>query len=101
MPTRIEWRDTAVAALERLDASVRLRVERALSQLERLDDPEQRLVPYTGDLRGFWKLRVGDYRLVCILKHRPTTAVIVVFLAHRRHVYAPRNIRIALRSADS
>jgi mRNA interferase RelE/StbE len=46
--------------------------------------PERYGVPLAGTLRGYWKLRVGDYRVV----FRVTAdAVWILAILHRREVY--------------
>jgi mRNA interferase RelE/StbE len=42
--------------------------------------------PLTGDLRGLWRYRVGDYRIVAAIEeHR--FVVLVVTVGHSREVY--------------
>lgn len=69
------------------------RIRKALHGLESLDDARQRLVPYAGSLSGYWKLRIGDYRLVCQILTRNGRVVLIVHVAHRSVVYAPRGLR--------
>ena len=47
--------------------------------------PERYGVPLTGSLRGYWKLRVGDYRVV--FKITSTADVLILAILHRKHVY--------------
>ncbi len=49
-------------------------------------DPRERGKPLTGPLSGFWRYRVGDYRIVCELDHG-VKVVMVIRVAHRRDVY--------------
>jgi mRNA interferase RelE/StbE len=42
--------------------------------------------PLTGSLKGLWRYRVGDHRVVCEI-HDEILVVIVVMLGHRREVY--------------
>jgi mRNA interferase RelE/StbE len=41
---------------------------------------------YTGPLKGFWKYRIGDYRLVCDIQDR-TRTILVVAIGDRKDVY--------------
>ena len=52
--------------------------------------PERFGVPLTGPLRGYWKLRVGDYRVV--FKFINSSDVLILAILHRKHVFerAPR-----------
>jgi mRNA interferase RelE/StbE len=40
----------------------------------------------TGNLRGIFKIRVGDYRVLYELKHNPATLTIR-FIGHRSEIY--------------
>jgi len=55
-------------------------------------DPARFGAPLAGSLRGYWKLRVGDYRVVFKVTDRDVWILAVV---HRRDVYerASRRLR--------
>jgi mRNA interferase RelE/StbE len=48
--------------------------------------PKQWADPYRRELHGFWKIRVGDYRLVARL-HEQVLLIELVKIGHRRDVY--------------
>lgn len=84
MTYRIGYTPKALKQVGRLDKSV---VRRIRLFMERLDRGNPRLVgkPLAGD-SGFWRYRVGDYRiLVSILDEE--LLVLVVDVDHRRQVY--------------
>ncbi len=72
-------------ALARLDKSVGRRIVKRINWLAAsLDDirPESP----TGDLAGFYKLRVGDYRVLYeILQDEQT--IVIHMIGHRREIY--------------
>jgi mRNA interferase RelE/StbE len=71
--------------LERHDKAVATRIVRRLRWLaENLDDinPE----PLKGDLRGLYKLREGDYRIVYEII-RAERVIMVHLIGHRREIY--------------
>jgi mRNA interferase RelE/StbE len=80
---------------------VQQRIRRVTLQLETLDDPRSRLVPYSTNLKGLWKLRVGDFRLVCQLLQGNGYTVLVLMAAHRSEVYDKRHVRSLLRRGGS
>jgi mRNA interferase RelE/StbE len=85
---RIRILDAATRELARLDKPTGRRVVERIKWLAaNLDD----LNPYalTGDLAGFYKLRVGDYRVLYeILQDEQT--VVIHKIGHRREVYRRR-----------
>lgn len=91
---RIEFHSGADDEFQALDKTIQKRISKALYALATLDDPRQRLIPYAASLSGFWKLRVGDYRLVCEIIERDGMMVVIIHVAHRSRVYAPRSEKI-------
>ncbi len=49
-------------------------------------NPEQFGKPLRGELKGFWRYRVRDYRLLCRLEKK-ILIVVVVAVGHRSAVY--------------
>jgi mRNA interferase RelE/StbE len=75
----------AARDLEKLDKPTAIRVVRRLRWLaENLDsiNPE----PLKGELRGLYKFRQGDYRIVYELLRSEQT-IVVHLIGHRREVY--------------
>jgi mRNA interferase RelE/StbE len=50
------------------------------------DDPRRFGRALTGDLKGLWRYRVGDYRIVAAIED-DRLVVLVVTVGHRREVY--------------
>jgi mRNA interferase RelE/StbE len=75
--------DVARADLLPIPVNVHKRIAGALSR--RLDEaPERFGHPLRGTLKGYWKLRVGDYRVVYRIV---ATEVWILAILHRRQVY--------------
>ncbi|MBI4279349.1 MAG: type II toxin-antitoxin system RelE/ParE family toxin [Armatimonadetes bacterium] len=69
--------------LPRIPGNLRGRIEQAI--VTRLaEEPERYGSPLRGTLRGYWKLRVGDYRVAYRIAGREVWIYAVV---HRRVVY--------------
>ncbi len=49
-------------------------------------NPEQFGKPLRGELKGFWRYRVRDYRILCRLEKK-VLIVVVVAVGHRSTVY--------------
>jgi len=77
--------EEASRELARLDKPVGRRIVERINWLsEKLNDirPE----PLRGDLIGFYKLRIGDYRIIYEIIHDEKTIVIHA-IGHRREIY--------------
>jgi hypothetical protein len=51
---RTEWHEEAVNDLRKLGIPDQRRVKKVIDELLRLDDPRQKLVPYSCSMKGFW-----------------------------------------------
>ncbi|MFA5920245.1 MAG: type II toxin-antitoxin system RelE/ParE family toxin [Methylococcaceae bacterium] len=56
------------------------------SRLASLDDPRQLGKALQGQYAGYWRYRVGDYRLICHLENEELI-ILVVEIGHRKDVY--------------
>lgn len=72
-------------AARRLDRPVLRRVKAYLDEVCRLDDPRQRGKGLTGDLSGYWRYRVGDWRVVVEIRDEEFV-VIAIGLGHRSQI---------------
>ena len=90
---RIEWHPGAVEDLRRLGEPVQRRIKKVLAELQTLQDPKQKLVPYSGTMTGLWKLRIGDHRLICQLLETDSGYLLVISVAHRSVAYDQRHLK--------
>ena len=56
------------------------------TRIASLDDPRELGKPLLGDWSGYWRWRVGDYRIIARLEDE-RVVIFVVRVAHRREVY--------------
>lgn len=76
----------AAKTLRKLDPQTSKRLRKALTALETLEDPRARGKALTGTLRGLWRYRVGDYRIVCdLIDNR--LIILVIDIGHRSTIY--------------
>lgn len=86
---KVSFSSDADDELLRLDKPVRERIRKYVKDLEKLANPRLRGEPLSSNLSGFWKYRVGDYRLVCRIQDKELL-VLVVKIGHRSEVYKRR-----------
>lgn len=83
MAWTIEFLPAAAKELKALDRTVAARIVRTLEErIAGADDPRTLGAPLTGDHAGFWRWRIGDYRVVARIEDERVT-VLVVRVAHR------------------
>jgi mRNA interferase RelE/StbE len=83
----VEFHPAARDELAALDRPVRKRIQRFIDErLIRADDPRQLGRALTGAWAGFWKYRVGDWRMIAQVRHE-RLIIYIVRVGHRREVY--------------
>lgn len=81
---RIEYHSLVVENdIPKIDKSVRDRIREAIEN-KLVDKPMVFGAPLRGTLKGYWKLRIGDWRVVYLISAK---AVRVIFIGHRRDIY--------------
>lgn len=87
MAWAIEFLPEAAKELTKLDRAVAARIVKTLEQrIAELDDPRSVASALVGDHAGYWRWRIGDYRVVARIEDKRIT-ILVVRVAHRREVY--------------
>ena len=87
MAWRVEFLPAADKAFGKLDRQHQRRILRFIeTRLQTGQDPRRVGEAYTGPLKGYWKYRVGDHRLVCEIQDR-AQAILVVAIGDRKDVY--------------
>ena len=90
MAWRIELTDSARKTLKKIDPQVARRISTYLRErIATADKPRDLAKSLQGELRQYWRFRVGDYRLVCDIQD-DVLRVLVIRIAHRKHVYRRR-----------
>ena len=87
MTWTVEWDDYARRELRKLDHTVQDNILRYFRERIMVDDDPRRFgKALKHELKGLWRYRIGDYRVVCqILDDQ--LIVLVLAVAHRRNIY--------------
>ena len=85
MSYSVEYKPQAVADLEKLTQAVR---DRIISKINWLAENFDQITPQplTGNWAGFFKLRVGDYRVIYDFSGE-LKIIAIVQVGHRREIY--------------
>jgi len=86
---RLETSPQFDKAARKLDRVVLRRVRAYLEEICELEDPRQRGKALTADLAGYWRYRVGDYRVVVAIRDA-SLVVVAIGLGHRSEIYRER-----------
>ena len=87
MAWQIEFLPQAAKELRKLDRTAAARIIRTLEdRIASLDDPRTLGSALVGEHAGYWRWRIGDYRVIARIEDERIT-ILVVRVAHRREVY--------------
>jgi len=87
MAWRVEFLPSADKLFGKLDRQHQRRIRHFIETRAQTDDDPHRLGEgYTGPLKGLWKYRIGDHRLVCDVQEE-TQTVLVIAIGDRKYVY--------------
>jgi len=83
----VEIGDLAEKQLRKLDVPIRDRILHYLAErIEGCKNPRHFGEPLKGNKTGWWRYRVGDYRIICQIQDQKVT-VLVLAIGHRREIY--------------
>lgn len=82
----INFDKKALKELEKLDKQTQIRIADFLSKIEKKDNPRSDGKALSGEFKSLWRYRVGDYRIVCDIKDKEIS-ILVIRIAHRKDVY--------------
>lgn len=82
----IKLNPISAKSLKKLDKPEKQRIEAFIDGLAILDNPRQTGKALQGDLKGLWRYRVGDYRLIAQIKDNELI-ILIIELGHRKYIY--------------
>jgi mRNA interferase RelE/StbE len=87
MAWSLQFTPDAAKDIKKLDRSVTARILKTLeSRVAQAGNPRKLGRPLKGEDSGYWRWRIGDYRVVGIVRDE-TVTILVVRVAHRSAVY--------------
>ena len=83
---QITIQSNAKKQLKNLDFTVQKRIAKFIDNLEELENPRIKGKSLAGNLSGFWRYRVGDYRIICDIVDSEIT-IYILDISHRSRSY--------------
>ena len=72
--------------LKNLDFTIQQRIAKFIDNLQELENPRIKGKSLAGNLSGFWRYRVGDYRIICDIVDSEIT-IYILDISHRSKSY--------------
>ena len=87
MKWKVEFSPDAKKELSRLDRYTQRLIGSWIDKhLANCENPRVTGKPLRANLAGYWRYRIGDYRMICKLED-DRVIIIVIKIGHRRDVY--------------
>ena len=87
----IDFTDSAKKDLRKLNPQIQKKIQKFLNEkLLNFPSPKSIGEPLKENLKGIWRYRVGDYRILCEIKNN-CLLVLVVEVGHRKNVYVVKH----------
>lgn len=84
---KVEFSETALKSLKKLDKqTIRIIKNLVVKNLVDCYDPTIHGKALSGNLKGFWRYRVGDYRLIARIEHKLVT-IFIFEVGNRKDTY--------------
>ena len=83
---KVVFSDKAKKFFLKLDTPIQKQIQKFILKLEGMSDPRASGKMLVGNLLGFRRYRVGDYRLLCRIVDKELV-ITVVEVGHRKEVY--------------
>ena len=82
----ILYSERAFKSLKKLDKPVQKLIISYMDNIGKLEEPRARGKALSANLKGFWRYRVSDYRIICEIKDQKLL-ICVVDVDHRKQIY--------------
>ena len=86
MSYQLLYTDKALKQLKKMDKHSQRLVTGYLRNLEKLAEPRAKGKALSANLKGFWRYRIGDYRVICEIDDAKII-IIVIDGGHRNQIY--------------
>lgn len=83
---RFVYSKKAQKQFKKLDSAIQKRIKVYTQELQTLENLRDRGKALVGNFAGFWRYRVGDYRIVCEIIENELM-IYAIDIAHRSKVY--------------
>jgi len=83
---KVEFTPKAEKQLCKLDFTIQKLVKKWKEEIAALENPRSSGKPLSANLKGLWRYRIGDYRLICSIEDKKLI-VLVLEIGHRKEIY--------------
>ncbi|MBK1999968.1 type II toxin-antitoxin system RelE/ParE family toxin [Campylobacter sp. 2018MI35] len=82
----INFTQKAAKQIKKLDKEIQKQIKKWKEEMQSLENPNQRGKALKGSLKGLWRYRINDYRLICLNDNEKLT-ILCLEIGHRKDIY--------------
>lgn len=86
MAWQIRFKENLNKKLKHIDKTALKTIFSALKELETIENPRTKGKALQGNLKKYWRYRVGDYRIICDIQDKEIV-ILVIDIGHRKDIY--------------
>lgn len=86
MKYKLLYTEKSLKVLKKLDKFTQKLITKYMRDVEKLEEPRYRGKALSANLKGYWRYRVGDYRIICKIEDEELI-ILVIDLDHRKKIY--------------
>lgn len=83
----IRFSEKAEDQFKKLDKSVQIQILKYLKRFEGCQNPRLFGEKLSYNYAGFWRYRVGNYRIICTHSLKQEMIIYVIEISHRKNIY--------------
>lgn len=83
---QVDFSQKAVKQIKKLDREVQKQIKKWKEEMQSLESPNQKGKALKGNLKGLWRYRINDYRLICLNNDEKLT-ILCLEVGHRKEIY--------------
>lgn len=83
---KVIYRPGILKFIEKLDNKTQENIKSYVKKISNLADPDRFGKPLSANLKGLWRYRVGDYRIICDIRKKELV-ILVIDIGHRSKIY--------------
>ena len=83
---RVIYSEKSLKSLKKLDKPIQKMIIHYMEKVGQLEEPRARGKALSANLRGFWRYRVSNYRIICEIDD-DKLIICVVEVDHRKNIY--------------
>ncbi len=86
MSHKLIYTENSLRQIKKMDENVQKLLISYMRKIENLEEPRAKGKALSVHLKGFWRFRVEDFRIICEIDDERIT-IVVIDIGHKKNIY--------------